>query len=47
MHVEHSEKVATDRLSAGAAIIVIGLCSLTAWGVVLWLGLILAKIAGR
>jgi hypothetical protein len=47
MHVEHSEKVATDRLSPGAALIVIGLCSLTAWGVVLSLGLFLTKIAGR
>jgi hypothetical protein len=51
MHFEHSEKrrttaAATDRLSPGAGIIVIGLCSLAAWGSVLWLGATLLRVVG-
>lgn len=52
MHSEHLEKgpsgaLATNRLSPGAAIIVIALCSLAAWGAVLELGAAMWRVLGR
>ena len=46
MHFEHLEKrlAASDRLPAGAALRVIALCSLAAWGAVLLFGAITFRI---
>ena len=51
MHFERLAKhrtgaVPTARLSPGAGILVIGICSLASWGAVLWLGTTMLRVLG-